>query len=406
MKATSEKKAQEPAMSKTRTSSLFYFYEISSRLDCGSTLQIINDYTHLSRERIEVILPIFSRNNDDKEALNKYTEKRKSNLLTLTHVRCRSKYVDRALMLKKLTQWLISARKRKRICVIREDKHLGIIRGMKFIFRFKLISELHEAGLPETSRSGKSNKYQNFLNNLDGIILTSKAQKNHIESKGFSLPANTVLPNGVEIKYFARAKISQSGEKIIAYTGMFNPWKNVPLLFKSLRFLPAEYKLRIAGGKMDSSKSLRYIQNLSIEHEVTNRVDFKGFVNREDLVDQVLDGSSVLAVPLDGSVDALYATSPMKLIEYLATKIPVVAVDAPSTRSIVTTEEAILCAAEPQSFAEAILTACEENQEKRISLANKLAEKYSHQVRAEKYSLWLSTTVTGQRKYVKHDSLN
>lgn len=394
--STKQDSHQLRKMQKLSQGNLFYFYEISSRLDCGSTIQIINDYSHLSREGWEIYLPIISEQQRELPSLNDHIEGEAPTLLSLSQIKNRSKYINRFILLKNFIAWLMKAKDRKKICIIREDKHLGIAVALRIIFRFKIISEIHEAGLPETSRSGKKQKYQNFLNSVQGIILTSNAQKVHITSKYFRLPNHIVLPNGVEIEYFERSLTNKSDEKIITYTGMFNPWKNVPLLFQALRLLPDKYKLRIAGGKINCPKSAKYIHNLVIENQVDNRVDFKGFINRENLVEEVLDGSSVLAVPLDGSISALYATSPMKLIEYLATKIPIVAVKTPSIGSIATNKEVIFCEANPESFARAIYRACEENQEQLITSANKLAKEYSHQTRALRYSQWLSRDILKQ----------
>lgn len=284
------------------------------------------------------------------------------------------------------------------MCVLREDKHLGLIKKFQKIADFKLVSEIHEAGLPETSRSGKRGNFQGFLNSLDGILLTSNAQKAHIKTKGFSLPNCIILHNGVELRIFAQAKRKSNGHKIITYTGMFNPWKNIPLLFQSLQRLPEEYSLRIAGGKMNCLDSSRYIQNLCTEYGVADRVDFRGYVLRENLAQEVLSGSSVLAVPLDNSISAMYATSPMKLIEYLATQIPIVAVNAPSIRSIVTEKEALLCDANPEAFAKAITNACNEDQTQRVRHANELAKLYDHGNRAEQLSSWLEILLRRSQK--------
>ena len=144
------------------------------------------------------------------------------------------------------------------------------------------------------------------------------------------------MPNGLSVKNFSKVKRAslKSRPIVLTYTGQFTSWKNVPLIFEALQHLPKYFHLRIAGGKENSQSSNLYVSNLIGQFNLAGRVKYYGFVHPNALVKKVLNDSHILLLPLDNSTVAQYATSPMKLVEYMATPIPIVAVNAPSVKSL------------------------------------------------------------------------
>ena len=68
-----------------------------------------------------------------------------------------------------------------------------------------------------------------------------------------------------------------------------------------------------------------------------------------------MNGSAILLMPLGDSNIAQYATSPMKLVEYMATPIPIVSTNAPSVRGISGRDSIFLSKSHAKDFAEIIL---------------------------------------------------
>jgi glycosyltransferase involved in cell wall biosynthesis len=100
----------------------------------------------------------------------------------------------------------------------------------------------------------------------------------------------------------------------------------------------------------------------------------------------VLDKSHILLLPLGDNIQSKYLTSPMKLFEYMATKIPVLAVDYPSVSSIATEDEIFLAKNSAKEFANRIveITKCE-YLNKKIAKMNEKAKEFSYENRSKKY---------------------
>jgi glycosyltransferase involved in cell wall biosynthesis len=91
------------------------------------------------------------------------------------------------------------------------------------------------------------------------------------------------------------------------------------------------------------------------QYGLAGRVKYFGFVHPSMLVKKVMNGSSILLLPLGNSNIAQYATSPMKLVEYMATPIPIVSVNAPSVRGLSGIGSIFLSKLHAKDFAEIIL---------------------------------------------------
>jgi glycosyltransferase involved in cell wall biosynthesis len=130
---------------------------------------------------------------------------------------------------------------------------------------------------------------------------------------------------------------------------------------------------------------------MTARYHLHNRVDYVGFISPNALVSKAIDGSAALLLPLGDNMESRYFTSPMKLVEYMATTIPVVAVDYPTVQGLAGNDTVYLAPNDPVQFAEAIQYAIEDpDQSERIGRMNARAEQYTHQARAQQYHTFLS----------------
>lgn len=376
---------------------IFYLREIGARLDSAMTLQVLNDYGHVSQIGYNVAVPVVYRDRNDWDRLQSYAAHHGfRNLQTIgydqRHFAWRFQTLRRASFF--LRALIFLGRNRGNFIVIRENKHLFAARLLKRLTRAFLIGEMHESGFLFGGTDNIRKTYQRFVDGLDGLLLTNTSQRQYLEEVGLKIPINhVVLPNGVDFESFSAALPSRETNKItVTYTGQFTSWKNLPLVFAALSRLDAAYRLRLAGGKIDGD-SVAYIAELTQAYGVEGRVDYFGFLHPDELISRVINGSSVLVVPLGDNLIARYATSPMKLVEYMATSIPIVAVNHPSVVALTGPDTVHLSAADPAQFANAIRAAAEESGDvrlRRIQRTKALARRFDHAVRARSYHAWLS----------------
>ena len=97
------------------------------------------------------------------------------------------------------------------------------------------------------------------------------------------------------------------------------------------------------------------LRELAGDLGVLGRVQLVGFLPHVEVADQ-LAGASVAVVPLPDNPMARYFTSPLKLFEYMAAGLPIVASDLPALREVLRTDENALLVPpdDPGALADAI----------------------------------------------------
>ncbi len=246
---------------------------------------------------------------------------------------------------------------------------------------------MHEESFPYLFKPHIKKRYIESLlldKSISCLIFTNFSQKVFFKEEFGVLPIKSkVLPNGVEIEKFCN--ISMRKNFVLTYLGQFNHWKNIELIFKTLSLLDEKYTLKIAGGKGDRESDI-FITNLIKKYHINpSRVNYLGFIDNDNVADKVLNDSNVLLVPLGDNIQSIFLTSPMKLFEYMATKVPILAVDYPSIR-LITADKVFLSQNNAKNFAEQINVICNMRQKDfNFNLVNNVAQKYSYENRSKKF---------------------
>lgn len=214
--------------------------------------------------------------------------------------------------------------------------------------------EMHD--FPES----KLKLFGKFLLRMKWVLIHNKWKLEEVQKLFPDIGNGKYLyePNAVELKDFdigltkdeARKKLSLSiMDKIIVYTGHLYSWKGVDTLAEAAKFLPNNFQVIFVGGTERDVTSFKEkygdIQNITLTGNVPH--------SKVAIWQKAAD---VLVIPntMKEKISAYY-TSPMKLYEYMASKVPIVASDIPSLREIVTYREACFFVADnPQSLAKAI----------------------------------------------------
>jgi len=172
------------------------------------------------------------------------------------------------------------------------------------------------------------------------FIVITQGLKDFYVKRGVSKKKIFVAHDGVNLSSFEqsfdRQKVRDSfgitdGEFLVAYTGKLSGWKGVPTLCESFGFLSNKnYRLLIAGGEGSETEVLK---------KKYPSIQFLGRLSRVRAI-ELQRASDLLVIPNTAqSIISKSFTSPLKLFEYMASGVPIIASDLPSLREIISEGE-------------------------------------------------------------------
>lgn len=198
---------------------------------------------------------------------------------------------------------------------------------------------------------------------------------------GFTGPA-AVVPSAVDMNLFAPRE--RTGDRVI-YVGTLQFWKGLDTLIHAIS-LTRNLRLLIIGHGND--EEIARLQKEIADLRLAERVKYAGHVPQFRLPELAADAAcAVHPLPPDHTIAARF-TSPLKLFEYMAMGVPVVASNLGSVREILTdgVNARLYQAGSAHALARALEEVCGNK-----SLADKLSQnalvevrKYSYQARADR----------------------
>jgi len=171
-----------------------------------------------------------------------------------------------------------------------------------------------------------------------GIIVTTKQSKKKFMD--LSVPPNKILVarNGVHLDRFKGVMAKnllykkyglEKGKKCIGYSGSLKSDRGLSILI-SLADKLSDYNIVVAGGNKEQLRQARSI--------APSNVKYIGYLNNRDLP-SFLSAMDVLVTPYSIKYKDNRYASPMKLFDYMASRVPIVSSDVPFVREVLPTEE-------------------------------------------------------------------
>jgi len=186
------------------------------------------------------------------------------------------------------------------------------------------------------------------------VVLTSFIKKRLIEA-GIKENKILIAPDGVDINKFQilspksqiREKLGFPQDKIlIGYVGMLKTMdmeKGIDIAINSLKFLDEDSFLVLVGGE---PQDIKFYKDSTTSLGFKDRVFFIGRVDHK-MVPLYLKAFDVLIAPFPDIEHYRFYMSPLKIFEYMASGVSIVASDLPSIREILDENNAVLV--EPNS---------------------------------------------------------
>lgn len=213
------------------------------------------------------------------------------------------------------------------------------------------------------------------LRSADYVFVANNETKNVIESEYNVTPEKiSILPNGVNLSLFNNSK--KKNPKKIVFTGAMYYHRGLDVLLnaipKIVKKIPdAEFSL------IGSGDELSKLKKLVKKNHVENNVEFKGWIDRDDIPKNIADASIGIG-PLR-LTEVTSGALPIKVLEYMAASMPIIAQKGTLPEDVLQNDRNGLFIEGVDDLAEKIIFLLE-NQEKMESMgqqSKEMAKKFS-----------------------------
>jgi glycosyltransferase involved in cell wall biosynthesis len=211
-----------------------------------------------------------------------------------------------------------------------------------FVFEAHALSADYERECGRSARrvARADARTRRILGGAAGVAAITAGLRDSLVSRyGFGGPS-VVARSGIDLARFPRSwsggRGAQAGAPRVAYVGRLGAWKAVGALVDAVARIPSARLVLVGAGDDGDAERLRA---RALAAGAGDRVELRGRIPHREVAAALADADvAVHALPADLSI-AARDTSPLKLLEYLAVGVPVVAPDLPSIREIVTDGE-------------------------------------------------------------------
>jgi len=188
---------------------------------------------------------------------------------------------------------------------------------------------------------------QLLLRDADGVVCVSDEVADWVESRRGHRTGVWVIPNGVDDELFSPngrvrpPELPQNGTPIIAFAGSFRPWHGIDDMLSAFRILVREHSrdahlLCVGDGPLREE-----FEEKAGRYGLAERVHVTGMVPHSE-VPRWLQGADLAVAPYP-QLEHFYF-SPLKLYEFLALGLPVIATDVEQIRDVIPDgERGVLC---------------------------------------------------------------
>ncbi len=204
------------------------------------------------------------------------------------------------------------------------------------------IVELHALG-PDTGPA---------VSAADAVVTITHGLAREVHARYAPVCRIEVIPDAADPGVFR--EVTEPGPPRAVYLGQLMPWKGVEVLLHALVRVPGLPAL-VIGGRDGSDPRRDELVRLAGELGVGDRVEWAGWLLPTEAWKRLRRGD-IGVVPTRAGGSQELSTSPLKLFEYLACGLPVVASDLPALREVIRDGENGLVFAEgdPDALAAAL----------------------------------------------------
>lgn len=284
------------------------------------------------------------------------------------------------------------SQERKIVVYSRDYKQLFLLlkrftkeKNLRFVFESHQILSQNYCRKSQFRNAKRYRKLErSVLERVDCLVPITKTLNNEIDEVFHGVtPERIILPVGVSGKFF-NADFLPDKKYDLIYAGGFSAWKGIETLLDGLVYVVRDYpdlKALLVGAVGERRK---YYHKMVVDYNLANNVEFRGHTPHREMPALLLE-ARVGIVSGSYREDGLLYTSPLKLYEYLASGLIIVAARIPSLMSAV--PEYLVHWAIPddaESFAGAIISALNEDSNQNRTERIEYAKEHTWERRAQK----------------------
>lgn len=223
-----------------------------------------------------------------------------------------------------------------------------------------------------------------LLKKATGIIANSEGTASVFRRSGFK--NILAVPNGVDLSQFTdiktpeRSALGLPAGRIAMYVGHLYEWKGADVVVDAARHTKDKDLsfVFVGGTEEDVARYREKTKDL-------NNILFLGYHQRSEIPAFIKSANVLLLPNIPSSIESISYTSPIKMFEYMASGVPIVASDLPSIREVLNENNSILVKADdPIALLTGIARAFEVDAGKVASRAKEQAKQYTWDARAYK----------------------
>ncbi|MBD2438322.1 glycosyltransferase family 4 protein [Nostoc sp. FACHB-110] len=176
------------------------------------------------------------------------------------------------------------------------------------------------------------------LTAADLILTPSKVTAQYLQSRG--IPENKIklIPNGVDLEVFTYKSIgdvtSKKQELQMLYFGTLSSWQGVNLAIEALGLINKDIRADLTVIGQARPEQIKILKQLAHKLQVADKLQILAPMTQSELV-QYIHTSDVILAPLTANDrNLIQGCCPLKVLEGMATGIPIIASDLPVVREL------------------------------------------------------------------------
>jgi glycosyltransferase involved in cell wall biosynthesis len=174
------------------------------------------------------------------------------------------------------------------------------------------------------------------LTAADLIVTPSSVTSAYLQSRGVPAKKIRVIPNGVDLDVFTYKQVSQLSTNALQliYFGTLSPWQGVNLAIEALELVNKDFpaELTIIGQARDYQ--IKKLQQLASKLGVTDKLTILEPTSQTQLVEHIHAADVILAPLMPSDRNLVQGCCPLKILEGMATGVPIIASDLPVVREL------------------------------------------------------------------------